>query len=67
MPKTYTTQAGDTWDYIAYKLYGSELGMNALMNANITHRCEVVFSSGVELVVPEYEAVEESTLPPWRR
>lgn len=67
MPKTYTTQQGDTWDYIAYKEYGTELGMNILMEANPEYRNEVVFSSGITLKVPDYEAKAQSVLPPWRR
>lgn len=67
MLKTYTTQQGDTWDYIAYKLYGSELGMNALMEANSKYKCVVVFSANTVLNVLDYEAPSTSILPPWRR
>lgn len=34
MLKTYTTVQGDMWDSIAYKCYGDEAGINALMDAN---------------------------------
>lgn len=67
MPKTYKTQLGDTWDYIAYKIYGTELAMNALLEANPEHREEVVFDSNIELTLPLYQAPSTSTLPPWRR
>ena len=34
MSKIYRTVQGDMWDSIAKSCYGSELGMNALMEAN---------------------------------
>lgn len=67
MPKTYTTKQGDMWDSIAYKLYGTEKGMNALLDANIQHRDTVVFSAGVVLAVPDYNKPVSNVLPPWRR
>lgn len=38
MPKTYTTVQGDMWDSIAYKVYGKEYGMDALLKANEPYR-----------------------------
>ena len=34
MASTYTTIQGDTWDLIAYKLYGEEKYMKNLIEAN---------------------------------
>ena len=34
MPDTYTSIQGDTWDMIAYKVYGKESAMVQLMEAN---------------------------------
>ena len=67
MPKTYTTKQGDMWDSIAHSLYGSEAGMNALLEANNEYRNLIVFPAGVVLQVPEYQQPQTSNLPPWRR
>lgn len=67
MLRSYMTQQGDTWDYIAYKLYGTEFGMNALLDANPQFRHIVVFSAEIKLLVPDYKATTKSILPPWRR
>ena len=67
MPKTYTTIQGDMWDSIAYKVYGSEAGMNTLLGANQEYADVVVFPANIVLQVPEYTAPETSNLPPWRR
>lgn len=67
MSKIYRTVQGDMWDSIAKSCYGSELGMNALMEANHQYIGIVVFPAGIELTVPEYSKPETSNLPPWRR
>ena len=67
MLKTYTTVQGDMWDSIAYKCYGDEAGINALMGANEDYIDTVVFPAGIVLTVPEYAKPVTSTLPPWRR
>lgn len=67
MPSTYTTIQGDTWDMIAYKVYGKEACMAKLIEANddLTHIA--VFSSGVKIVCPPPEPQASKILPPWRR
>ena len=67
MADTYTTIQGEMWDSIAKKVYGTELGMNALLEANPSHRLVVVFPAGVTLAVPVYEKPKTRRLPPWRR
>ncbi|MGG1391971.1 tail protein X [Brevibacillus brevis] len=70
MAGTYTTNAGDMWDWIAYKTMGSEYFMPQLIEANLKHRETVVFSSGIVLVVPDIGNVttqDTSNLPPWKR
>ena len=67
MPKTYTTVQGDGWDGIAKRLYGTEAAMNVLLEANQDYNDITVFSAGVVLTVPEYEAPRTNLLPPWRR
>ncbi len=67
MLKTYTTVQGDCWDGIAKRLYGTEAAMNVLLEANQDYNDITVFSAGVVLTVPEYEAPRTNLLPPWRR
>ena len=67
MLNTYTTIQGDMWDSIAYKVYGSEAGMNILLEANQQFAGIVIFPANIVLQVPEYTAPESSKLPPWRR
>lgn len=66
--KTYTTVQGDTFDYIAYKVLGSEKYTSALLKANTDKADILVFSAGIALNIPEIE--KESTaaegLPPWK-
>lgn len=66
MANTYTTIQGDMWDSIAYKVYGRETGMTALLEANQQYRHIAVFPAGVTLVVPEDTTPDTSLLPPWR-
>ena len=39
----YTTVQGDMWDAIAYKIFGNELYMNELLEANETYRNTAIF------------------------
>lgn len=64
---TYTTRAGDTWDIIAYRVYGDEFRMSDLQAANPDLLGTVVFSAGVVLSVPTIEAPAATTLPPWKQ
>lgn len=66
MASTYKTIQGDTWDGISYRMYGNERRMGDLIVANWPYLDVLVFSSGVELTIPD---AEESTLknqPFWR-
>lgn len=69
MSSTYTTIQGDTWDGIAYKLYGDEKYMKNLIEANWLYADTMVFSAGVELTVPEIsdEEKDDDNLPIWRQ
>lgn len=61
----YTTAQGDTWDMIAYKVYGNEKYMINLIDANPEYCDIVTFSSGIDLAVPD---IDEPiiNLPPWK-
>ncbi len=63
---TYTTIQGDTWDLIAYKIYGAEGRATELMGANYRHLDTLVFSTGTVLNVPEIPDKEGDSLPGWR-
>lgn len=66
MEKTYITEQGDTWDKIAYKVYGDEKFMRQLILANWSQIETLVFSSGTELILPEISETDTEGLPPWR-
>ena len=70
MQRKYTTQSGDMWDAIAYKVYAdhkrSEFLMHLLLEANPEYRKTVVFPSGVVLTVPEEPEDVSDMLPPWK-
>ncbi len=51
--KTYITILGDTWDMISLKVYDSEYYINELMEANLKYIEIAIFSSGMQLVIPE--------------
>lgn len=66
--KTYVTQQGDQWDYIAWKVLGSSDFVEPLINANRNHIDTFIFKAGVELAIPDIEEQTKTTsLPPWRR
>ena len=64
----YVTSQGDTWDSIAYNLFGSEGYMGILMDANLDLLDVLVFSAGTVIQVPEEipEEVDED-MPFWRQ
>lgn len=66
----YITNAGDTWDMIAYRVYNDKRRVRELMEARENRPLLdiEVFSSGVAVATPD---IEEKTaaedLPEWRR
>ena len=54
MATTYKTVQGDMWDSIAHKLAGTEEVTAQLIEANLDKSDIMVFSAGIELVVPEF-------------
>lgn len=64
--ETYTTVQGDTWDNIAYKVYGGEEYAAFLMQNNYEYLDILVFSSGTVLRTPKLSEEETEELPPWR-
>lgn len=66
MANTYTTIQGDTWDLIAYKMYGAEKYMKYLIEANWPLLDVLIFSSGTVLTVPELPEEADEDAPFWR-
>lgn len=66
MAKTYTTAQGETWDQIAYKVYGGEEYAALLMASNYPLLDILVFSAGTVLNTPELPEYDDGELPPWR-
>lgn len=67
MSTTYTTQQGDAWDAIAYKVYGSTSYTGHLMQANFPLLDIFVFDAGMVLQVPDLPAEDDTAaLPIWR-
>ena len=64
----YTTTQSDTYDLIAFDLYGNEFLASDIASLNPEFAGELVFEAGVELKVPVYDAdVGSEAVAPWRR
>lgn len=61
----YETELGDTWDMIAYKVYGNEMCAGFLMKNNPHLLGTVIFNSGTMVYCPDLPP-EEDDLPNWR-
>ena len=66
MAASYTTVQGETWDEIAYKVYGGEEYAAFLMANNFPFLDILVFSSGTVLNTPDLPEYTDEELPPWR-
>lgn len=67
MPDTYTSIQGDTWDMIAYKVYGKESAIVQLIEANSDLANIAIFPSGVQVICPTIAPEASHILPPWRK
>lgn len=67
--RTYITVQGDTFDWIAKRVYGNEKRMDALIQANPRYVGTVAFSAGTTLNLPELtaETLHFNGPPPWRK
>ena len=65
--KQYRTIQGDMWDCIAFKVYGSEAYMNALLEANQEYAHYVILPANLILKCPDANIRATINLPPWRR
>lgn len=68
MATTYTTKAGDTWDNIAFAVYGREQYTGWLMQNNFPLLDRFVFEADAVLNTPALpESTQQSAgLPAWR-
>lgn len=63
----YITVQGDTWDLIAYKVYGNENYADVLMQSNYPYLDFFVFPADIVLNVPEVSRSEDDfEIPEWR-
>lgn len=65
----YTTDLGDTWDYISWKVYGNEYHMEDLTRAPENYKLleVLVFSADQKVWCPYIEEEEvDDTTPEWR-
>jgi len=63
----YTTCQGDTWDLIAYQVYGDERYMVDLLEANPTLGDITIFPAEIAVICPDIEQALPESLPPWIR
>lgn len=68
MANVYVTAQGDTFDSIAYWLYGDEKYMKDLIECNWDYADVLVFGPDVTLYIPEVDLDEEDDedMPFWR-
>ncbi|MEG0216385.1 MAG: tail protein X [Hungatella sp.] len=69
--KVYLTISGQTWDQIAYAVYGDEHYCDRIMNANRDKLDYFVFPAGVALQLPDKASLMAaakvpSDYPTWR-
>jgi hypothetical protein len=62
----YTALAGEAWDIIALKLWGTEKLCHILMEANPHLLDKAIFEGGEKLVIPEIDINLETSPAPWR-
>ncbi|MDO4439198.1 MAG: tail protein X [Eubacteriales bacterium] len=71
MATEYNTVSGDTFDSIAYILYGNEALADRIMKANMDKIDYFVFPSGIKLVIPDKDEIAGeislSSVPEWRK
>ena len=66
MMDTYITLQGDTWDMISHKAYGTSKYTGLLMQNNYQLLDIFIFSSGIEVKIPEIIENNNLGMPIWR-
>lgn len=69
MEDKYTTILGDTWDLIAYKVYGNSKAIKKIIASNEKYAGTYVFKAGIVLSIPPAEegVIQNENIAPWRR
>ena len=62
---TYSTIAGDSYDLISFKIYGSEKYVPELMKANPQFIKTFIFDADINLEIPTLETKSYQLLP-WK-
>lgn len=65
--KIYTTISGDTFDTIAYKIYGDSKSFVGIIESNQQYSGVLRFEAGVKLIIPKKEKIKDENIAPWRR
>jgi len=61
----YITEAGDTWDIIAYNVLGDEKRINEILDLNTKYIDTVIFEAGIMIQIPE-NIKTEKIFSSWR-
>jgi len=64
----YETQQGDTWDMLAFDIYGSEKLAYLLLQANPAYMEMMFLPAGLRLTIPPTPTTASNNpKPPWAR
>lgn len=63
----YYTKEDDTWDVIAFKVYGDEMLYIDLMQANSKLIDIAIFPANIPIICPDVKPSIIKNLPPWKR
>ena len=61
--RVYTTIQGQTWDQIAYEIYGNEYMCDKIMDLNRDKLDTFIFPAGVKLLLPDDESAVNRSVP----
>ncbi len=61
--RVYTTVQGQTWDQIAYEVYGNEYMCDKIMDLNREKLDTFIFPAGVKLILPDEESIVGQSVP----
>ncbi|QNM15519.1 tail protein X [Fusobacterium hominis] len=64
---TYTTVPGDTWDLVAFKIFGDERFTGQLLKSNPSLTKLVILPPGLIIKLPKLNNTDENmeVSPPW--
>ena len=67
----YRVQQGERWDHVAQKMYGSMVGVDLLIQANLEVPLDGILPDDTILFIPIIEnndtTINPENLPPWKR